>query len=144
MVIWSLAHIIQYNGLKQNGGIRCSSTQRWYSSCEFDFPFPTVDILSRVGVIILHLQRFEVVNIVGVNPKRAQIGNLDVHVSHTCLYTRIHVWLKIKDGIGGWTTIAHQHTKHYFSTIFLQPHEYWIAWKDWQYPKSLVNWEKIL
>lgn len=68
---------------------------------EFDFPFPKVGIWSRVGVAILHLQGFKVVNIVGVDPKRAQIGNLDVHVSHTGLYTRIHVWLKIGDGIGG-------------------------------------------
>jgi hypothetical protein len=75
---------------------------------EFDFPFPKVDILSKVGVVILHLQGFKVVNIVGVDLERAQIGNLDVHVSHTGLYTRIHVWLKTGDGIGGWTTIAHQ------------------------------------
>ncbi len=50
---------------------------------EFDFPFPKVDILSKVGVVILHLQGFKVVNIVGVDPKTTQIGNLDVHVSHT-------------------------------------------------------------
>lgn len=67
---------------------------------EFDFPFPRVDILSKVGIVILHLQRFKVVNIVGVDPERAQIGNLDVHVSHMGLYTRIHVWLKTRDGIG--------------------------------------------
>ncbi len=76
-----MAHIILYNGLKQNGGNRCSSTQRWESNCEFDFPFPTIDILPRVGVVILHLERFKVVYIVGVDPERAQIGNLDVHVS---------------------------------------------------------------
>jgi hypothetical protein len=57
--------------------------------------------VDRVGVVILHLQGFKVVNIVGVDPERAQIGNLDVHVSHTGLYTRIHVWLKSRDGIGG-------------------------------------------
>jgi hypothetical protein len=73
---------------------------------EFDFPFPKVDILSKVGVVTLHLQGFKVVNIVGVDPKRAQIGNLDVHVSHMGLYTRIHVW--VKTGNGGWVTIAHQ------------------------------------
>jgi hypothetical protein len=66
-----------------------------------EFDVPKVDILSKVGVVILHLQGFKVVNIVGVDPERAQIGNLDVHVSHTSLYTRIHVWLKSGDGIGG-------------------------------------------
>jgi uncharacterized RDD family membrane protein YckC len=65
---------------------------------EFDFPFPRFDILPREGVVILHIQRFGVVSIVGLNPNFARIGDLATQVTHTRMYTRIQVWLKIGNG----------------------------------------------
>jgi hypothetical protein len=39
---------------------------------EFDFPFPHFDILPREGVIILRMQGFGVVSIIGLNPNLAK------------------------------------------------------------------------
>ncbi len=39
---------------------------------EFDFPFPRSNILPREGVIILRMQGFGVVSIIGLNPNLAK------------------------------------------------------------------------
>jgi hypothetical protein len=56
---------------------------------EFDFPFPKFDIPLKEGVIILKLQGFSVVNIIGLNPNLAKIGNLALLVIHIGMYTRV-------------------------------------------------------
>ncbi len=60
---------------------------------EFDFPFPKVDILSKVGVVILHLQGFKVVNIVGVDQRRHKLAILMYmyHHSQGCVCGRAQV-----------------------------------------------------
>ncbi len=65
---------------------------------EFDFPFPRFNILLKNRVIILRLQGFDVVNIIGLNPYLTQVGDLVMEVTHTRMYTRVQVWLKIGDG----------------------------------------------
>ncbi len=56
---------------------------------EFDFPFPRFDILLKIGVVILQLQGFDVVNIIGLNPNLAQVRDLVMQVTHTRMYTRV-------------------------------------------------------
>lgn len=63
---------------------------------EFDSPFPRLDILPKEVAVILRLQGFGVVNIVGLNPNFARIGDLAIQVIHTGLYTRIQVRLETK------------------------------------------------
>jgi hypothetical protein len=50
---------------------------------EFDFPFLRFDILPRERIIILCLQGFGLVNIIGLNPNFAKIGDLVIQVTHT-------------------------------------------------------------
>jgi hypothetical protein len=50
---------------------------------EFDFPFLRFDILPRERAIILRLQGFGLVNIIGLNPDFARIGDLAIEVTHT-------------------------------------------------------------
>jgi hypothetical protein len=50
---------------------------------EFDFPFLRFDILLRERAIILRLQGFGLVNIIGLNPNFARIGDLAIQVTHT-------------------------------------------------------------
>ncbi len=58
---------------------------------EFDLPFLRFDILLRNGVVILQLQGFSVVIIIGLNPYLAQVGDLVMQVTHTRMYTRVQV-----------------------------------------------------
>jgi hypothetical protein len=67
---------------------------------EFNFPFPRFDILLKNGVIILRLQGFDGVNIIGLNTYLAKVGDLVMQVIHTRMYTRVQVWLKTGDGAG--------------------------------------------
>lgn len=91
---------------------------------EFDFPFPKFDILPRYGVVILQLQGFGVVNIIGLNLDLAWVGDLAIQIVRTKMYTRIEIWLKIGDGTKSWTIVAQHQNKYYFSIIFIQSLEY--------------------
>ncbi len=73
---------------------------------EFDFPFPRFDISLKHGAIILHLQGFDVVSIIGLNPDLAQVGDLVIQVTHTSMYTTTQICLKTRDGAGSWTIVA--------------------------------------
>jgi hypothetical protein len=64
---------------------------------EFDFLFPRFDILPRVGALILQLQGFGVVHIMGLDLDRARVGDLAILVMHFNFYSRIQVWLKTSD-----------------------------------------------
>jgi hypothetical protein len=67
---------------------------------EFDFPFPKIDIIPREGIIILWLQGFNVISIVGLNSDKTRIRDLAIHVFHIGMYIRVQVWLKTGDGMG--------------------------------------------
>jgi hypothetical protein len=68
---------------------------------EFAFPFPRFDILLKEGAIILRLQGFKVVNIIGLNLDLARTRDLALLVIHTGTYIKVQVWLKTRDGVGG-------------------------------------------
>jgi hypothetical protein len=65
---------------------------------EFDSPFPKYDLLPREGVVILKLQGFGVVSVIGFNLNLAKVGDLVLHVTHTNMYMRVQMWLKIGHG----------------------------------------------
>ncbi len=65
---------------------------------EFHFPFPRFDIMFRNKVVILQLQVFGVVIIIGPNRNLVQVGDLVMQIIHTIMYTRVLVGLKLGDG----------------------------------------------
>jgi hypothetical protein len=65
---------------------------------EFDFLVPRFNILPKHGVDILQLQGFGVVSIIRLNSYLAQIGDLVIQVTHTSMYTKIQIWLNIRNG----------------------------------------------
>jgi hypothetical protein len=67
---------------------------------EFDFPFPKIGIIPRERIIILWLQGFKVINIVGLNLDKTWIMDLAIHVFHIGMYIRVQVWLETGDGMG--------------------------------------------
>ncbi len=68
---------------------------------EFDFPF-----WGGVRIVIMRLQGFRLVQIVGLNLDRTWVGNMVIHVMHFDFYSKVQVWLKISDGIRSLTRIA--------------------------------------
>jgi len=58
---------------------------------EFDFPFPRSNILPREGVIILRLQGFGVVNIIGPSPDLTRTEILVVLITHIGMCTKVQV-----------------------------------------------------
>jgi hypothetical protein len=61
---------------------------------------------------------FGIVIIVGVNPDEARIGDVEVEITHNGFYTRVQVWMKIRDGVGGWeSTSKLQKQYHYTSYL---------------------------
>jgi hypothetical protein len=56
----------------------------------------------QIGIVILCLLGFGVVTFVGINPNEAQIGDVVVKIAHNGFYTRVQVWLKLRDGARGW------------------------------------------
>jgi hypothetical protein len=90
---------------------------------EFDFPFPRFDLLLKEKTVILKLQGFRVVNIIGLNLDLARVGDLALLVTHTRMYMRVQILLKTGNGAGGWTTLPNTDT-YYFSSIFIQSMEY--------------------
>lgn len=91
---------------------------------EFAFPFPCFDILPEEGSVILGPQGFKVVNIIGFSLDLTRTKDLVLLVIHTGMYIKVQVWLKTRDRVGGYTTVArHQHI-YYFSSIFIQSIEY--------------------
>jgi hypothetical protein len=58
---------------------------------EFDFPFPRFDIQPKEGTVMLPLQGFGVVHIMGLDLDRAQVSDVAVHVSHFGFYSKVHV-----------------------------------------------------
>jgi phosphohistidine swiveling domain-containing protein len=58
---------------------------------EFDFPFSKYDLLHKEGVIILRLQGFNVVSIIGLNLDIARVGDFALLITHSGMYIRVQV-----------------------------------------------------
>jgi len=56
---------------------------------EFDFPFPHFDILLREKIVIIKLQGFGMVSIIGLNPNLARSGDLALLAIQIGMYTRV-------------------------------------------------------
>jgi len=101
--------------------VKCSTQGQILTINEFDFPFPRYDLLPREGVIILKLQGFGVVSIIGLNPNLIKVGDLVLLVTHIGMYMRVQVWLKIGHGVGIWITVDRHHYIYYFFLFLSKP-----------------------
>jgi hypothetical protein len=52
--------------------------------------------------MILQLHGFGVVNIVGIDPRETQVGDLAVKINHKRFDTHAQVWIEIFDGTKKW------------------------------------------
>jgi len=60
----------------------------------------------QIGYVVLRLVGFGVVNVVGFNPTKTQVGDITIKITHNgCVY-RVRVWVKAHDGASGWCTSA--------------------------------------
>jgi hypothetical protein len=72
----------------------------------------------QVGALILRILGFGIVVIVGVNSDEAQVGNVAMEIAHNGFYTCARVWMRIRDGAGGWESTSElQRQYHYTSYL---------------------------
>jgi hypothetical protein len=57
----------------------------------------------------MRLLGFGVVILVGINPNEVHIGDIVVEIIHNGFYTRVHVWVKIRNGARGWESTSELH-----------------------------------
>jgi hypothetical protein len=99
LVVWCVDHKIwmwYYYGPEKDWAFGRGITHKWNIGCKwiwFNFPFPKFNILLRHKGVILGLQGFSVVNIIVLNPDFTWVGDLAIKITHTCMYTRIQIWL---------------------------------------------------
>ncbi len=61
---------------------------------------------------------FGVMTFVGINPNEVQVGDVAIEIVHNGFYTRVQVWLKLKNGARGWgLTSELQRQYHYTSYL---------------------------
>jgi hypothetical protein len=56
------------------------------------------------GVVVLRFQGFGVVTIIGIDPEVARVGDIAVEIAHSGFHTRAEVWVKVRNGSGGWVS----------------------------------------
>jgi hypothetical protein len=59
---------------------------------------------------------FGIVIIVGVNPNEVQIRDVVVEITHNGFCTRVQVWMKIKDGTGGWESTSKLRKQYHYTS----------------------------
>jgi hypothetical protein len=56
--------------------------------------------------MVLRLVGFGVVNVVGFNPTKAQVGDIVIKITYNGCVSKVRVWVKSHDGVSGWYTSA--------------------------------------
>jgi len=67
----------------------------------------TVDREHQPGVlVVLRLEGFGIVTIVGCDPEAARVGDIEVEIVHSGFHTRAEVWVKARNGPSGWVSTS--------------------------------------
>jgi len=66
--------------------------------------------------VILRFLGFGVVNLVGIDPDEARVGDVAVKVAHSGFYTRAEVWLKVRHGASDWVSIFELQMQYYYTS----------------------------
>jgi len=74
------------------------------------FDYLTIQGGPQRGAVVLRLLGFGVVTLVGIDLEEARVGDIAVEVAHSGFYTRVKVWLKVRDGARGWVSISELQT----------------------------------
>jgi hypothetical protein len=68
------------------------------------------------GAAILRFLGFGVVNLVGISPDQASIGDIAMEISHSGFYTSARVWLRVANGTEGWVWISELQESFFFTS----------------------------
>ncbi len=72
----------------------------------------------QIGALILRLLGFGIMIFMGINPDEAQVGDVVIEITQNSFYTRVPVWVKIRNIARGWeSTLELQ--KQYYHTSYL-------------------------
>jgi hypothetical protein len=82
--------------------------------CRFDYY--TVQNGPQRGAAILRFLGFGVVSLVGIDPDVARVGDIAVEISHSGVYTRARVWLKVTDGARAWVYTSKLKENFYYTS----------------------------
>jgi hypothetical protein len=66
--------------------------------------------------VILRFLGVGVVDLVGINPDQARVGDIVVEISHSGFYTSARVWLRVTDGTRGWVRISELQESFFFTS----------------------------
>jgi hypothetical protein len=80
------------------------------------FDFGSLQNGPQTGAAILRFVGFGVVRIVGVEPDRAQVGDIAVEIAHSGSHTNVRVWLRVVDGLRGWAWLSELQTSYNFTS----------------------------
>jgi len=53
---------------------------------------------------------------VGINPDEARFGDVAVEITHNGFYTRAQVWMRIRDGAGGWESTSELQWQYHYTS----------------------------
>jgi hypothetical protein len=70
------------------------------------FDYPKRQDEPQVGALILRMSGFGTMVIVGVNLDEAWIGDVAMVIARNGFCTRAQVWMRIRDGVGGWESTS--------------------------------------
>jgi hypothetical protein len=59
---------------------------------------------------------FGIVIFMGINRDEAQIGDAVVEITHNGFYTRVQVWVKIRNGARGWESTLELHRQYHYTS----------------------------
>jgi hypothetical protein len=60
-----------------------------------------------------------VVTIVGIDPEATHVGDIAVEIAHSGFHTRAEVWVKARNGLGGWVSTSRLQHQYYFTTYLV-------------------------
>jgi hypothetical protein len=65
-----------------------------------------IDPNPSLGSLILKMHGFGVVNIVGIYPSEALVGDLVVKIYHRRFGTHAQIWIRVHNGVREWNIVA--------------------------------------
>ncbi len=80
------------------------------------FDFWTIQDGPQRGAAILRFLGVGVVDLVGINPNQARVGDIAVEISHSGFYTSARVWLRVTDGTRGRVRISELQESFFFTS----------------------------
>jgi hypothetical protein len=83
------------------------------------FDYPRRQDETQIGALILHLLGFGIMILMGINPNEAHIGDVAVKITHNGFYTRVQVWVKIRNGVGGWESTSDLQKQYHYTSYLV-------------------------